>query len=101
MQHFYFFEFIVKNIYLFLERCRKSDNVMVARFDAVRLFIFVLILWTLQSNFTLWLSARTLQCLFEAVCMPQYFRTLPGLDHAGLDSVFLYSWCSAVPSVTG
>jgi len=53
---------------------------MVARFDAVRLFIFVLILWTLQLHFTLWLSARTLQCLFEGVCMPQYFRTLPGLD---------------------
>jgi len=32
-----------KNMYLFLERCR-SDNVMVACFDAVRLFIFVLIL---------------------------------------------------------
>jgi len=26
---------------------------MVARFDAVRLFIFVLILWTLQPHFTL------------------------------------------------
>jgi len=37
---------------------------MVARFDAVRLFIFVLILWTLAPHFTLWLSARTLQCLF-------------------------------------
>jgi len=29
-----------------------------------RLFIFVLILWTLQSHFTLWMSARTLHCLF-------------------------------------
>ena len=53
---------------------------MVACFDAVRLFVFVLFLWTLQSHFTLWPSARTLQCLFEGVCMPQYFRTLPGLD---------------------
>jgi len=44
---------------------------MVARFDAVRLFIFVLILLTLQPHFTLRLSARTLQCLFEAACMPQ------------------------------
>jgi len=33
-----------KNIYLFLERCRRSNEVMVACFDAVRLFIFVLIL---------------------------------------------------------
>ena len=33
-----------KNVHLFLERCRKSHNVMVACFDAVRLFIFFLIL---------------------------------------------------------
>ena len=32
-----------KNMHLFLERCR-SNNVMVACFDAVRLFIFYLIL---------------------------------------------------------
>jgi len=32
-----------KNRYLFLDRCR-SNNVMVVFFDAVRLFIFVLIL---------------------------------------------------------
>jgi len=31
-------------MHLFLERCRRSDNVMVACFDAVTLFIFVLIL---------------------------------------------------------
>jgi len=37
---------------------------MVARFDAVRLFIrvFALILLTLQPHFTLWLSTRMLQC---------------------------------------
>jgi len=37
---------------------------MVARFAAVRLFIpvLVLIIWTLQPYFALWLSARTLQC---------------------------------------
>ena len=34
---------------------------------AVRLFTFVHILWTLQPHFTLRLSARTLQCLFESV----------------------------------
>ena len=38
----------------------KVQQYMVARFDAVRLFIFVL-LWTLQPLFTLWLSARTFQ----------------------------------------
>jgi len=38
---------------------------MVARFDEVRLFIvpiFLFILWTIQPYFTLWLSARRLQC---------------------------------------
>ena len=33
-----------KNMHLFLERCRRSNNVMVACFDAVRLFVFLLIL---------------------------------------------------------
>jgi len=33
-----------KNMHLFLERCRRHNNVMVACFDAVRLFIFFLIL---------------------------------------------------------
>jgi len=33
-----------KNIYLFLERRKRSNNVMVACFDAVRLFLFFLIL---------------------------------------------------------
>ena len=57
-----------KNIHLFLERCRRSNSVMVACFDAVRLFIFFLIFWKLLLHFTLWLSARTLQCLFVWVC---------------------------------
>ena len=53
-----------KNMHFFLERYRRSNNVIVACFDAVRLFIFFLILSTLQPHFTLLLSARTLQCLF-------------------------------------
>ena len=57
-----------KNVHLFLERYRRSNNVMVACFDAIRLFIFVLILWTLKPHFTLWLSAQTLQCLFVWGC---------------------------------
>jgi len=61
------FEALLKNVYLFLERCKKSNKVqqcMVAHFDAVRLFIpvLVLILWIVQPYFTLWLSVRTLQC---------------------------------------
>jgi len=54
------------------------------------------ILWTLQPRFTLQLSARTLQCLFEGMCMLQYFRTLLALTKIGF-SVLL---CSVVPSVT-
>jgi len=39
------FEAVIrKNMHLFLERCRRSNNVMVACFDAVSLFIFFLIL---------------------------------------------------------
>jgi len=55
-------------MHLFLERCRRSNNVMVACFDVVRLFIFFLIFWTLQPHFTLWPNARTLQCLFVWRC---------------------------------
>jgi len=36
--------YLRKNMHLFLERCRRSNNVMVACFDAVRLFIFFFIL---------------------------------------------------------
>jgi len=53
---------------------------MIACFDAVRLFTFILILGTPQTHFTMRLSTQNLQCLFECVCMPQYFRTLPDLD---------------------
>jgi len=52
---------------------------LVARFDAVRLFIFVLIVWTLQLHFTLWLSVRKLQCKIEDARMPQRIRTSLGL----------------------
>jgi len=39
------FEAVIgKNMHLSLGRCRRFTNVMVACFDAVRLFIFVLIL---------------------------------------------------------
>ena len=57
-----------KNMQLFLERCRRSNNVMIASSDVVRLFILFLILWTLQPHFILWLKVRTLQCLFVWGC---------------------------------
>jgi len=51
---------------------------MAAPFDEVRLFIFILILWTLQSHFALWLNAQALQCLFAwGHVMPQHIHTLP------------------------
>jgi len=69
-----------KKILLCLERCRRSNNVIVACFDAVRLFILFLILSTLQPHFTLWLSARTLQCLFVWGCAyHNAFVLIPGL----------------------
>jgi len=39
---------------------QKVLQCMVRRFDAVKLFIFILILWTLQPHFTLRLSSQTL-----------------------------------------
>jgi len=58
---------------------------MAARFDAVRLFIFVLIL-LIQPHFTLRLKGRPFHCWFEGVCTVQVtthsFFTWhwPGLD---------------------
>jgi len=86
-----------KNMRLFLERySRKSNNVMVACFDAVRLFMFFFILWTLKPHFTVWLSARTLQCLFVWGCgCHNAFVLYLGLTSFGI-SVSLCS--SVVPS---
>ena len=82
-----------KNMHLFLERCRKSNNVMVACFDAVGLFIFVHILWTPQPHFTLWLSARTLQCLFVWGCAcHNAFVLYLGLTSSGINAPL----CSSV-----
>jgi len=85
-----------KNMHLFLERRRRSNNVMVAWFDAVRLFIIFLILWTLQPHFALGRSARTLQCLFVWGCAcHNAFVLCLGLTSLGI-SVPLCS--SVVPS---
>jgi len=85
-----------KNMHLFPERCRRSINVMIACFDAVRLFILVHSLWTLQPHFALWLSARTLQCFFVWGCAcHNAFVLYLGLTTSGI-SVPLCS--SVVPS---
>jgi len=66
---------------------------MVACFDAVRLLIFLLFLWTLQPHFTLWLSARTLQCLFVWGCACQNaFVLYLGLTSLGI----IVPLCSSV-----
>jgi len=62
---------------------------MVACFEAVRLFIFVIILWTLQPHFTLWLSARTLQCLF--VRSVHCIAVFEGV-HVTMHSYFTWPW---------
>jgi len=85
-----------KNMHLFLERCRKSNNVMFACFDAVRLFIFFLILWTLQPHFVLWLSARTLQCLFVWGCGCRNAFILKPVKNIGLT----LSNCNISPNQT-
>jgi len=41
---------------------------MVARFDAVRLFIFVLIFWTPQPHFCDWVLGRYSLCLRACAC---------------------------------
>ena len=69
-----------KNMHLFLERCKRSNNVMVACFDTVRLFIFFLNLWTLQPYFTLWQCSDIAVFVRLMVCMSKCIRTLPGLD---------------------
>jgi len=73
-----------------------QSSILVACFNAVRLFIFVHILWTLQPHFTLWLSARTMQCLFVwgCACHNAFVLNL-GLTSSGI-SVPLCS--SVVPS---
>jgi len=72
---------------------------MVVRFDAVRLFILVLIQWTLQPHFTLRLSARTLVFVWGRA-MSQGLLSYCTWSWPGLDSVS-YSGCSVVSSVTG
>ena len=100
------FEALLKKCVSVSWTMRRVQQCMVARFAAVRLFIpvLVLIIWTLQPCFILWLSARTLQCWFEDVCRPQTIRTSPGLSQVGLyflNAIFTSnSECSVVPSVT-
>jgi len=71
-----------KHMHLFLERCRRSNNVMVACFDAVRLFIFVHILWTLPTTAFYVVAECSDIAVFArlGVCISRFIRTLPGFD---------------------
>jgi len=67
---------------LFLEGCRRYTNVMVACFDAVRLYIFFFILWTLQPYVSLlcdWVLEHCSVCSFEVV-------------HVTMHSYFTWAW---------
>ena len=66
---------------------------MVARFGAVKLLYSSLFF----EHYNRILLCE-LRCLFEDVCMPQHFHTLPGLDQGWTVS---NSRCIVIPSVTG
>jgi len=53
---------------------------MVARFDAVRLFIFVLLQYLNTTTAFYFATECSDVTVFEGVYMPQHFRTLPSLD---------------------
>ena len=70
-----------KNTYLFLERCRKSNNVWL-RALMKSVYLYSSLFFEHYNRILLcdWVPGRyRLQRLFEGVCMPQHFRTLPGI----------------------
>ena len=84
---------------------QEVQQCMVARSDAVRLFIlvFVLILWTLQPHFTLWLSALMLVVVWGHVqaTTHSYFTSHSQGWTLFLQAIFVsYSEFSIVSSVT-
>ena len=68
-----------KNIHLFLERCRRSNNVMVACFDAVRL-LYSSLFFEHYNRISLcgWVLEHRSVCSFEGVhvTMHSYFTWL-------------------------
>ena len=58
--------FLRKNMHLFLERCRRSNNAMVACFDAVRVFIFVFEHYN-RISLCDWALGHCSVCSFEGV----------------------------------
>ena len=74
---------IVQNIYQyhFLERCRNSNNVWLrALMQSDCLYSSLFFEHYNRILLCDWVLGRCSVFSFEGVCMPQYFRTLPGLD---------------------
>jgi len=69
-----------KNMHLFLERCRRSNNIMAACFDAVRQYILPYSLNTTTAFYFATQCSDTAVFVRLRVCVSQCIRTLPGLD---------------------
>jgi len=83
MEHPTFEAVLRKNMHLFLERCRRSNKVIVGCFDAVRLFMFFLYFehYSTTSAFYFVTECSDIAVFFRLrMCMSQCIRTLPGLD---------------------
>ena len=72
-----------KNMHLFFERCIRSNNVMIACFDAVRFFILPYSLNTTTAFYFVTECSDIAVFVRLRVCMSQCIRTLPGLDQFG------------------
>jgi len=69
-----------KNMHLFLERCRRSINVMAACFDAVRQYILPYSLNTTTAFYFVTECSNFAVFVRLMVFMSQCIRTLLGLD---------------------
>jgi len=69
-----------KNMHLFLERCRRSNNVIVACFDAVRFLYSSLFFQQYKRIYFVTECSEIAVFVRLRVCMSQCIRNLPGLD---------------------
>jgi len=67
-------------MHLFLERCRRSNNVTVACFDAVREYIFPYSLNTTTAFYFVTECSDIAVFVRLRVVVPHCIHTLPGLD---------------------
>jgi len=69
-----------KNMHLFLETCRRSNNVMVACFEQSDCYILPYSLNTATAFYFVTECSDIAVFIRLRVCMSQYIRTSPGLD---------------------